>query len=382
MNEKINEFLERLKEDRILQLIIGIFLVSIILLIILLKPFLFPKRQETGPCYQTTLTLWLPYSEYQLYSYLTDFTKYCVDFKIITKSLEDIKRSLFESLAVGNYPSIVFIDNEFLTKNKDIFATYTPITVDSLVAYYNENILKFLNLTKPKTLDELKNFINGVRSYRSDIYPIGLGTTDVRNRREIVLSLTTLGEEYRDKTRFPKNFRSALETYRNFSNPLSDYFSYPYGLGDDLTNFAQEKLVIYLGFYKDKDLILKLNPKINFSLAPLPLNTFPPKLMSYTKIYYLANPKEAESEAAKQFISWFANSQLLNFSKDFDLIPFKENVELDKNKEVVFNVAKNFGETFDFLNKELLFENFDSLFNYFENDYEFYRLFEPIRFSL
>jgi hypothetical protein len=116
--------------------------------------------------------------------------------KSSTKSLEEIKRDLVYSLAKGDFPDLVFVDNDFLNQNKDLFSTSTPIFIDSLIAFYNQDILNLLNLQKPKTLDDLKNFINSIKNYRQDFYPLALGTKEIRNRKEIILSLMSLQNDY------------------------------------------------------------------------------------------------------------------------------------------------------------------------------------------
>jgi len=377
----MNDFIERLKTDRILQIIVGGFLLISLILFYIFKSALFPKKEKI-PCYNETIKIWLPFREDEVYPYLSPFTRFCVQFKITTKSLEEIKRDLVYSLAKGDFPDLVFIDNDFLNQNKDLFSTSTPVFIDSLIAFYNQDILNFLNLPKPKTLDELKNFISSIKNYRKDFYPLALGTKEIRNRKEIILSLMSLQDDYKDKQKFIQNFLSALKIYLSFSDPQSEFFSYFEGAGDDLLNFANQKSALYIGFYQDKKEILTINPRINLSYGSLPLNTFPPKAKIYTKIFYLAQAKKSRSKASQEFVNWFLNYRLKKFSQDSDLIPFYEYPDLSEDQKVVFDSFKNFGETFDFLNKENLFDNIDRILEASKNESELYKILQEIQYSL
>jgi hypothetical protein len=250
------------------------------------------------------------------------------------------------------------------------------------MAFYNEDILNFLNLTKPKTLDELKNFIKKTKDYRQNFTPLILGTKEVRHRKEIILSLMTLNKNYKDKTSFVYNMDNALDIYFSFIDPKSDFFAYSEGKGDDLINFANENTAVYFGFYKDKKDILAVNPRIKLSYEILPLNTFPPKAKIYTKIFYLAQIKKSKAKAKQPIVDWFVKYKLSKFSEQFDLVPFKEINNLPLDKKVNFESVKNFGESFDFIDKRKLFEYFDSVFDFSKDKNERRKIIEKIFYSL
>jgi len=378
----MNDFIERLKTDRILQLIVGGFLLMALILFYVFKPIIFPKKKANVPCYNETIKIWIPFGEDVIYPYLSPFAQFCVRFEITTKSLEEIKKDLVYSLAKGDYPDIVFIDNDILAQNKDLFSTSTPVFVDSLIAFYNQDILNFLNLQKPKTLDDLKKFISSIKNYRQDFYPLALGTKEIRNRKEILLSLMSLQDNYQEKTNFPQNFLSALNIYLSFSDPRSEFFSYTEGAGDDLVNFANEKSALYIGFYQDKKEILTVNPRINLSYGILPLNTFPPKAKIYTKIFYLAQIKKSRSKISDNFVNWFLYYQLKKFSQDLNLVSFVDYSDSPEEKKIVFDSAKNFGETFDFINKDKLFDNIDRILDASKDKDELNRTLQEVYYSL
>jgi hypothetical protein len=378
----MSDFIERIKKDRIAQLIIVGFILGFIILLYILRGFLFSGNEDQDvPCYQVTLKIWSPFNEDEFLNLFRELEQYCLYFEIEKKSLEEIDRDLLFSLA-EKPPDIVYVDNELFRKYEKFFATPTPVSVDALVAYYNQDVLNFLNLEKPRTLDDLLDFIQKIRGYRRDFYPVGLGTKWIKNRKEIILSLYSFNENYKNKQNFRNNFKRTIDEYFKFSDPQSEFFAYREDIGEDLINFAQERLALYIGFYQDKEEILKINPHLNFSISYSPLNTFPPKAKVYTKIYYLAPLKTPNLNMANLFLDYFDKYKLLDFSNQFDLVPYRELQNLPPEKKIVLDSVKNFGETFDFLNKKILFDNLDTLLDFSKDEYQFQRVFERIYYSI
>jgi hypothetical protein len=96
----------------------------------------------------------------------------------------------------------------------------------------------------------------------------------------------------------------------------------------------------------------------------------------------LAQVKKSRSKASQEFVKWFLNYKLKKFSQDFDLIPFYEYPDLSEDQKVVFGSFKNFGENFDFLNKEKLFDNIDRILEASKNEGELYKILQEIQYSL
>lgn len=377
----MSDFIDRLKTDRFFQIIILGFFISMIILFFLLKPIFFPKKSQVI-CYNELLKISTPFPSEKLYPYLSDFTKFCVAFQVTTQSIDEIKSDLLIKVLKEDAPDIVLIDNDFYNKYKDLFATVTPVFVDSLVAFYNKDILDFLNLDIPKTLQDLKYFIDYIKKYNTSYYPVALGTTQIKNKLEIILSLLTLNDNYNQKVLINDNLAKALEVYTSFSDPESEYYSYPSTEGSDLINFANEQTALYIGFYMDKEKILELNPKINLKVGRYPLDFFPPKTKVYSKIYYLAQLNKSKSKSAPHFMNWFYNFQLEKFSQDFDVVPFGDYIDLSEEKKIVRDTVKNFGEEFDFVNKDVLYNNIDKLIDNYKYKDIFYRILGEIYYSL
>lgn len=364
----MNEIIKRLKEDRLLQMIIALLFVSLLILLYIFRGILFPPKPQKLPCYNKIFTVWIPYDSSMFHSLLLPLSKYCIKFNIEEKSLDEIKNELIYSIAKGKEPDIVYIDNIFLNKNKDLFSTSTLVNVDTLVAYYNKSILNFLNLKKPRTIDELKEFSQKIREFRQDFYPVGLGTSQIKNKKEIILTLTTLSDHETNLSTLKSNLISALDLYTSFSNPQSENFSYPTYAGDDLENFVNERLALFIGFYSDKNIILQKNPRLDFEIDFSPLNTFPPKVKNYAKFYYLAIPKAKENEANLFVLSWFSKNKLKEFTNIFDLVPPEKTSDLDKSKEVVIDSLNIGYSLFDFIDQEIFFSKLDEIINLWQNN--------------
>jgi hypothetical protein len=374
----MNDFFERLKNDRLLQIILIFILISFITIFnLIIKPLFFPKKVQKS-CYNEQITIWTPFESDKIIQYISPLSEFCLQFNVIQKPVDQIHKDLIYALAKENFPDIVIVDNYFLKNNQDLFSTTTPIYIDSLIAFYNQNILNFLNLEKPKTLEELKEFIKKIKNYKKDFYPFILGTKNVKNYKEIILTLMTLNPNYQEISDFKNNLLKALDIYFSFNDPKNDFFLNVSENDNDLINFANEKSALYFGFYEDKKEILKINPTINISYELLPLNTFPPKAKIYSKTYYLAIVKKSKLKSLDYFHNWFLNKALPSLINDFDLVPFKENENISKEKTIVINSVKNFGELFDFIDKEKLFYNFDKIMDSFNNKYELNYILERI----
>lgn len=353
----MNEFLERLKHDRITQIILGGLVLMVIIFLFMFRGIFSPKKGPEIPCYNTKIVIWSPFKEEDLYPFVGDFAKFCISFEIIEKSLEEIKKEIIYAIAQRNAPDIVYLDEDFVNRNKELFKKGISTHSDSLILFYNKSILNFFNLTPPRTFDELKAFIQKTRNYKENFYPIGLGTKDVKNRKEIVLSLMTLKENYQSKSSFRDNLISALDIFFSYSNLQSENFSYPSDAGSDLENFASEKTALYIGFYEDKKEILRINPRLDFGLSVYPLNTFPPKTKVYTRNFYFVIPKDKENKPNLDFLSWFSNYKIKEFTEKFDLVSPEDLPKLDS-------------ENFSFIDKDLLFSKFDQIFDLWQNNRE------------
>ena len=55
---------------------------------------------------------------------------------------------------------------------------------------------------------------------------------------------------------------------------------------------------------------------------------------------------------------------------------------LSEEKTIVLETAKSYGETFDFLNKKVIFEKFDDILKMWENKIEVRKFIEEIYYSL
>ncbi len=376
-----SEIIENIKYNRKWQ--IGVLIFLFLFFVFIIRPIFFGSKKLGKPCYQVTLRVWSPFKEENFYPLIDDLGRYCIYFKFEKKSLEDIKENLIYSLATENFPDIVYVDDSYLFKYQNLLATPTPIHIDSLIAYYNKDILNFFQIEKPRTIDDLKNFIQQVRNIKKEnFYPLGLGTKEIRNRKEIILTLITLNPDYNKKSIFRNNFYSILQFYHLFQDPRSEFFSYYQGLGDDLTNFAQEKLAMYIGFYKDRKEILTINPRLNYEIFFLP-NTFPPKMKIYRQVFYLVPTRKSQNlKISLDVLDYFSKYKLKEFTESLDLIPAREELIDSEEKKIVFSSAKNFGESFNFFDKEVIFDNLDRIFDLWDNEKEIKLIIEQIVNSL
>lgn len=347
---------EKIKENRTLQIILGA--VIILIVIILIKLIFFPKKQPL-PCYNVTLKVWAPFPRVSFESIVSILSRVCIYFEITEKSLEEIKADLSEAIAQGDYPDIVYLDENYLKKYKNFFDEPLKVAIDTLIIYYNKDVLNFLNLEKPRTFEDLINFSKKIREVKSgNFYSVGLGNDKIKNKKEIIFSFLTLNKDYNDPRKFKNNLNTAVDFYYSFGDYQNSSFVNPPVDESDLESFINARLGAYIGFYSDKQEILTRQPNLAYEIGPM-VNTFPPTMKIYRRDFYLVPIKFSNHlDRARDFIYYLRNNLLDNFYKTFDLIPAEQKFisSQDSEKMLVFDQYSKFSGDFSFL------ENFKNVF--------------------
>ena len=376
----LEELKEKIKTDVKFQLIIG-GLVFLFLSFFIFKNVLFPKPKKPPHCFGANLTIWFPFEKEKLSSIIEPIERYyCLKINIEEKSLDKINEDFIYSFALKNVPDIIFADNIFVSKNNNflyqipnsykisglIFVDEKekfgyPLFIDTLVLFANKEILDFLGKSPPQTLEELNNFIKEFNSKGYlNYYAIGLGSSKVKNKKEIVLVMNSILE---------KPPSDILETFFSYTNPQNEFFSFK-PENQDINMFAEGKLVFYIGFYRDKKEISDLNPRLNFSIYPSPINTFPPKAKNFVKVYYFVIPNESKNKKyALEFLKTLIEKKYLQLAKDYDLIPNKNLPNLSQEKIRILDLAK-YGSTYESIILQPQYQDFDKVFDIWENNPE------------
>lgn len=193
----------------------------------------------------------------------------------------------YESLSKENFQNVwVEAADPFLGPDGVIGV---PFAVDPFVLYWNRDLLSVGGVAKPPTYwDELSGIVRSV-TRKSDTGSIqksavAFGEYGNVNHAKTLLSMLVMQAggvvTLRDgsgsltpalSARLGETGRpaeSALAFYTQFANPAVADYSWNRSLREARTSFAQGDLALYIGPASEEALIRRLNPNLNFAVAP------------------------------------------------------------------------------------------------------------------
>ncbi|HNW71787.1 MAG TPA: extracellular solute-binding protein [Candidatus Paceibacterota bacterium] len=237
--------------------------------------------------------------------------------KYVQKDAETFDEDLLEALASGTGPDMFFISNELAHKysNKiytipytsyplasfkgtfasagDVFLTSNgvlafPLTIDPIVMYYNRSILDSSNVIYPPTnWTELTNLVPSITvkdgSNKISTSTVALGQfSNILHAKDILVTLFMQAgnsivtesngtfSSVLDSTDSKYSLSSMLEYYTNFSDPLSDTYSWNKSLANSQDYFSSENLAFYFGYASEMETLVNKNPNLNFLVSAIP----------------------------------------------------------------------------------------------------------------
>jgi ABC-type glycerol-3-phosphate transport system substrate-binding protein len=306
------------------------------------------------------------------------------------KTLEQIKNDFLPQLAAGEGPVVIYTDYDFLAKNSKIFSqkiekasrkttkTKTekkdlklnwlkpddypdaiknifqdkplayPVTYDTLVLFWNKDILNAVGYTEPpRTYEELIGLIPKLRKFDAagqiTFSPIALGSSRNINAsfEYFLVLMAELNQGVTTKSsRLAEALFKTLDYYTQFADSKSENFSWHPNLANSRETFLQEKTAMLIDFYSFKEEIAKRNPRFNFGIAPLLVVGADFQRVNYFKPYFFAVPRASDK------IGWL-------FLKLFDK-NYAEFVENTGLASIKISGAKNLEATDRVLFDEML----------------------------
>ncbi|BCX15483.1 MAG: hypothetical protein KatS3mg097_375 [Candidatus Parcubacteria bacterium] len=371
----LNSLADKIRDwDSITKLKILFFLIVLALIgFFVIKNVFFGQQKSNLPCFRATIRIWSPFNNNDLLAVLNPLHSYCISFVFENKTLDDIDMDFIDSLLNNKYPHIVYLDDNLLNKYQEHLVS-EPIlfNVDTLISYYNKDYLNFLGLPKLKTIDDIPTFVSQAKaSLKKDVYPVGLGSVEIRNYKEIIFSIFSGYMRISNNFKPQETFKKTMDFYTSFSDPTSPNFSYPLDSGSDIQNFAAEKLVVYFGFYQDKNEINKFNPRLNYEIYYFP-NVLPPKIILSSKRYYWAIVKRDNINLSKDVLNFFIKKNpdsLDSFIKKYDLVSEWER-QPSQDKQIVLESFKNYGTNIDYKTKLSILRYISDYLNNIDNPVE------------
>lgn len=235
---------------------------------------------------------------------------------------EDYEEKLLESFIHAESPDIFLMNNEQIGKFRKLISPYDlenanyninnlrkdyptiieqeavldnmayllPVSIDSLVLYYNRNVFDSLSVSNPpSTWSDILKLIPNLRQL--DAYnriirsPIGLGTGNSINNSADLLALiimqlngkiintseqrVAITEGARVGDDYINASEEALKFYCQFAKSNNQYYSWNDSFNNDLEAFASNKLTMYFGYLSDKEKIIQKNSDLNFGISEM-----------------------------------------------------------------------------------------------------------------
>jgi len=234
-----------------------------------------------------------------------------------------------------DYPTI--IEEESVLENQ---LYMLPISIDSLVLYYNRNIFDSLSIPNPpKTWPDLLKLISTLRQLdaynRISRSPIAMGTgKNVTNSPDILSLLimqlngkiintaeqrVTVNERVRLNDTYINAGEEALAFYAQFAQSNNQYYSWNNSFENDLDAFANNKLAIYIGYRSDKEKIIKKNSNLNFGISEMPQINIDQNI-NFGKFFGFT----VSSQSKNTEVAWEALNLLMSASNVKNIIDFSK----------------------------------------------------------
>ncbi|MBU1039080.1 extracellular solute-binding protein [Patescibacteria group bacterium] len=251
----------------------------------------------------------------------------------VMRSNATLNPKALPALYVDTVPQDVIINNQIYG---------LPLSVDSLVMYYNRDLLNVAQIaTAPTTWTEFKTAVQKIslldKNGKFIQHGAALGEADnLPYATDIVTALmlqngTPMVNSQGSQAIFNQPVKSgdqqfipgldALRFYADFANPSKETYSWSRQTGDAWQTFASGKVGFIFGYFRDFKNLKQIAPKVNIGLASLPQiddTTKPSNLANY---YLETVPKQSNYQSeAWDFLQFVSKSNLL---KDY----------LDKTKQ-------------------------------------------------
>ena len=209
---------------------------------------------------------------------------------IITGTIKKTQSMIMNSKAT---PSLKELKNKFAdivskdtVKDEQIYGL--PLSIDSMVLYYNKDILNSAHIPLPPlTWSEFVEMIpeTTIIDKEGNIIQAGaaLGTAQNISNATDILSLLMMQNgtqmiDENNRVAFNRSSKTqegiipgeqALIFYSNFADPTKETYTWNNEMPMALDVFIQGKLAFYFGYSNDIFLIQNQTPKLNFSIAPM-----------------------------------------------------------------------------------------------------------------
>ena len=265
-----------------------------------------------------TVVLWGTVKASAIITTIDEFNKINKTFvvKYVQKSPENFDQDLLEALASGQGPDMFFMSDDLIYKYKnkifpipyesiplatfkssfagagEVFLTSKgvlafPMVIDPMVLYYNRSMLDANSIVYPPTYwDEFLSLVPSLtkKDENKKIIKSGVAMgqfSNISHAKDLISTLFMQGgnpiiteksgafiSTLNDSGKYGLN--SILKFYTEFSNPLSEVYSWNKSLPNSIDFFSSDNLAFYFGYASELSSLINKNPNLNFLAAPIP----------------------------------------------------------------------------------------------------------------
>ncbi|MGC8851682.1 MAG: ABC transporter substrate-binding protein [Minisyncoccia bacterium] len=235
----------------------------------------------------------------------------------------------------NNYPPI--IKQELIT---DKYLRGIPLSIDTLVLYYNPTIFNESNISKPpRSWQDLLSLIAKLKRVNKEGQitraAIALGTPNVNWQSDILANLMLqVGSDISDPSQKIFTFLNippnspinippavfAFSSYTQFANPKSQFYNWNQNLSDSsLKAFCEGKTAMILAYAQDKKFIDAYCPDLSYKIYPFP--NINPTIFYGRTTNLVVNNESKYPDLAWKFLKFLATKEMSELYLKLNNVP-------------------------------------------------------------
>lgn len=190
-----------------------------------------------------------------------------------------------------------------------------PILADPLVLYWNKDMLAAAGYARPPQYwDQLQGMAQNITKkndagqilkstisfgeYRNVDYAKDILSMLILQAGGLITAKNSAGRLTSALSRTgggSQATESALRFYTEFADPSKTIYSWSRALPDSRTSFSTGNVALYIGYASERNLITRMNPNLNFAVAPMPQARTSEKVIDVARVYALATARAAKN---------------------------------------------------------------------------------------
>lgn len=255
----------------------------------------------------------MPESTTMVYEVITNVKKNEKEYQTrtnVSPTLRDIKTQFIDVV----YPDIV--------RDNKVYAL--PLAVDTLVLYYNRDLLNNARIAEPalnwtQFKEDVKKLT--IADKKGNVIQSGasLGLVDNVTRAFDIVSLLMMqngssmecGDEFCIGGSTKDGVNPGMEAmvfYTDFANPYKDVYSWNTNMPNSLEAFTEGKVAYFLGYAYHNEQIKSKNPSLNYYISTVPQIEGTNRIVNFANYYVEVVSKKGEHQnEAWDFIKYITN---------------------------------------------------------------------------